>query len=151
MPEPEDVFKKLTDLSHTNDDIQKSLSLDFVNKWSGKLMASPVVFIDWAQVWSTMRQEHPEVLGDWTTPIKATEELRAILGELAEPLADFVRLSRHSAILQHINLYTGLKYLEMIFDVDKGTEAYQLTTKAMQSSVVVQTKLQELVDAYGKF
>lgn len=146
------MFDKFTDLSDANDDIQKSLSLDFVDKWSGKMLMTPVVFVDWAQMWATMRVEHPEVLGDWTTPLKAGEEMRNILGELAEPLADFIRLSRHSSILQNLNLHTGLGYLELIFDIDTGTERYQLTDKAKAvQNPIVKSKLEQLVSAYGNF
>jgi hypothetical protein len=146
------MFDKFTDLSEANDDIQKSLSLDFVEKWSGKMLMTPVVFVDWAQMWATMRVEHPEVLGDWTTPLKAGDELKDILGELAEPLADFVRLSRHSSILQNLNLYTGLGYLELVFDVENGAEVYQLSekSKALQNELV-RSKLQQLVSAYANF
>lgn len=150
MTDPEGLFEKFTELSDANVDIQKSLSLDFVNKWSGQSMNTPVVFIDWAQLWATMKTEHPELLGDWTTPLVASQGIKEILGELAEPLADFIRLSRHSAILQHVNLYTKLKYLELVFDLD-GTEKYMLTEKANNASLSVQEKLLELVEAYGHF
>lgn len=139
-------MSELDDISSSNEDIMTMLSNDFSTKWAEARVDSPVIFINFEQLWSRAKVEVPELLGTWKDVKIDVEPLRELVGDLAEPLVDFIALSRKSSILQHINLFVNLGYIEMIFDIDNFRETYRLTGKTENPELVEQFK--ELINVY---
>lgn len=136
-------FKQVSD---TNRDIMNMLSNDFGNKWQDSVVRCAAVFINFEQLWDQARSEIPELIGTWKDVSIDPEPIAALLGEVAQPLVEYIELSRKSSILQHLNLFQNLGYLEMIFDIDNMRETYRLTDKTTRPDLI--GRLKELVDVY---
>lgn len=134
------------EISTSNEDIMNMLSNDFSDRWSERRVDTPVIFINFEQLWSRAKVDVPQLLGTWKDVTLEVEPLRQVIGDLAEPLVDFIGLSRRSSILQHINLFTNLGYLEMIFDIDNTRETYRVTDKTQNPELVEQ--FEELINVY---
>ncbi|MDT0551204.1 hypothetical protein, partial [Streptomyces lonegramiae] len=76
-------------------------------------MRTSAMFINFEQLWDQARTEIPELIGTWKDVKIEREPVIALLGEVAEPLIEYIELSRRSSILQHLNLFQNLGYLEM--------------------------------------
>lgn len=139
----DDDFKQVSD---TNRDIMNMLSTDFGNKWQDTIVRTSAMFINFEQLWDQARTEIPELIGTWKDVKIEREPVIALLGEVAEPLIEYIELSRRSSILQHLNLFQNLGYLEMIFDIDNMRETYRLTDKTTRPDLI--GRLKELVDVY---
>lgn len=139
----DDDFKQVSD---TNRDIMNMLSTDFGNKWQDTIVRTSAMFINFEQLWDQARTEIPELIGTWKDVKIEREPVIALLGEVAEPLIEYIELSRRSSILQHLNLFQNLGYLEMIFDIDNLRETYRLTGKTTRPDLI--GRLKELVDVY---
>lgn len=134
------------EVSNTNQDIMNMLANDFSERWSERRIETPVIFVNFEQLWQRARVEVPDMIGTWKDVTIDVEPLRGVIGDLAEPLVDFIGLSRRSSILQHLNLFETLGYLEMIFDIDNGRETYRITDQTSNPSLLDQFK--ELINVY---
>lgn len=134
------------DVSSANQDIMNMLANDFSAKWDERRVDSPVIFINFEQMMQRAKIQVPDLLGTWKDVKIDVEPLRELVGDLAEPLVDFVALSRRSNILQYINLFVNFGYLEMIFDIDNGRETYRLTDKTANADLI--ERFEELINVY---
>lgn len=127
----DNIFDGFSDLANSNADIAQALTQDFTARWKDEFRPCPVIYVDYVNVWTSLKVTSPEVLGSWNEPLLCTPELEAVAGQLAEPLADYVTLTRKCNVNQVLNLFANLGYVELVFDFEKGSEAYQIADRDM--------------------
>jgi|SRR6478752_878854 len=148
MNDKDDILGAFGDVAANNADVAMMLSHAFAEKWGGEFRTAPVVYVDYVNVWNTVKSTHPEVLGTWDQPLVSSPALEAVVGQLAEPLADYVTLTRRCSITQAVNLFVSMGYLEMTFDPETGREAYHKTDKKMSDRV--SSGIEDTIAAYSK-
>lgn len=116
------------DLIDSLDDLAEAEVGSFVEKWSKVNLSSPATNWNFPRLLDDLRDHHQDIIGPEGIPMENSAELRETLGDLAEPLVDYVNMTRRMNIKRAIKTYVHLGYLEPAMTED-GSVEYLITDK----------------------
>lgn len=137
----------LEDAIETRFEIAHAESDQFIKRWKDERFAVPVELIDFHGIHALLENE-TDLLDNVSSPLVLTEELKTILGDLAEVFVDYVNSSRKSLALQGLSVFSNLGYLEPGID-EAGNLGYTRTTK--QASGLVSDAIEKALKIHERF
>lgn len=139
--------KALEEVSQANEAIASANSIDFFKKWGGVGISVPGAFVDWSGIQAYLMKDNPELFGNWSTHLEVSEAFTELVGDVAQPLIEYINIERKINLAQRLNSLAAEGYVELVFDIEKNEPIYQVAKKGKEH----ESDINEMIAAYGRF
>jgi hypothetical protein len=123
---------KLEDLRQVQE-VQHDISAitvdDFVTRWLKHKVTVPVNFINFAEVYKSLDENYSKAIGDPMKTCVVNNEMRRLLGDLAEPMVDYINTFRLLNVTQALTTFSHYELVDVEVDTE-GRMIYAVTEKA---------------------
>src|SRR5574338_118378 len=140
-------LERFSQLNAATEDIASSNSREFYEHWGNAPITVPGAFVNWEVIEATLIRQAPELFGNWSTHLVVTDEIRALIGELTDPVIEYINLSRKTMLNQRLKVLESEGYIELVFDMETGFATYTIAEKGKEH----EANIAEMIEANGRF